>query len=161
MRIMSYREQILGIINGYTDKLGTEPASTRDIASWAVSKGLWRPQVGSMIDQCADEIARVLREEYFIAPDGHEVRAKHAARVARNGKQATLWADIRTANRGHMTTAFQQRRQQILGDCRQLQVDVDYFNKNRCPDDPIQMIFDFTLDLAEIEAARNTPRNAA
>jgi hypothetical protein len=124
------------------------------MAAWAVSKGLWKPQTGSMIDQCADEIARVLREEYFTAPDGHEVRAKHAARLQRDGRQTTLWADIRSANRVHMATAFQQRRQQILGDCRQLQVDVDYFNANRSPENPIQMVFDFTLDLAEIEAAR-------
>ena len=51
-----------------------------------------------------------------------------------------------------MATAFQQRRQQILGDCRQLKIDVDSYNENRWPDEPIQMIFDFTLDLAELEA---------
>lgn len=151
---MSYREQVQKIINDYADAVGPEPASKHDIAAWAVSQGRWRPQTASMIDQCADEIARILREEYFLAPDGHEVRAKHAARVTRDGKQTTLWADIRTAPRRHMATAFQQRRQQILGDCRQLQVDVDFFNDTRCPDDPIQMVFDFTLDLAEIEAAR-------
>ena len=152
---MSYRQQIQHIIDDYVENIGPEPASSHDIAAWAVSQGRWQPQTGSMIDQCADEVARVLREEYFLADDGHEVRAKHAARVPRNGKQITLWADIRSANRMHMATAFQQRRQQILGDCRQLQVDVDYFNQNRYPGNPIQMIFDFTLDLAEIEAARN------
>ena len=151
---MSYRQQIQRIIDGYAANVGTEPTSTHEMAAWAVAQGLWRPQTGSMIDQCADELAHVMREEYFVASDGHEVRAKHAARVVRNGKQTTLWADIRIANRGHMATAFQQRRQQILGDCRQLKVDVDYFNANRSSSEPIQMIFNFTLDLEEIEAAR-------
>lgn len=151
---MSYKKQIQHIIETFGQDIGPDPASTHEIAKWAVSRGLWRPQTGSMVDQCADEIARVLREDYFVAEDGHEVRAKHAARVAREGKQTTLWADIRTASRSHMASAFQQRRQQILGDCRQLQVDADYYNQHRSPDNPIQMVFDFTLDLAEIEAAR-------
>ena len=152
---MSYKEQIQRIIDAYSDTIGPEPATKHDIARWAVSQGMWKPQAGSMIDQCADEIARVLREEYFVADDGHEIRAKHAARVKRDGKQTTLWADIRTASRSHMAAAFQQRRQQILGDCRQLEVDVNYYNQTRSPNEPIQMVFDFTLDLAEIEAARH------
>ena len=49
--------------------------------------------------------------------------------------------------------AFKQRRRQIVGDCRQLKTDVDSFNQNRDPDDPIQMSFDFTNDLLELEAA--------
>jgi hypothetical protein len=52
-----------------------------------------------------------------------------------------------------MQLAFQQRRQQIVGDCRQLKMDVDSYNQNANSGEPIQMIFDFTLDLAEIEAA--------
>jgi hypothetical protein len=71
-----------------------------------------------------------------------------------NGKQFTLWGDIRTATPAHMQRAFQQRRRQILGDCRQLKADVDSFNDNRRPEEPIQVVFDFTLDLAELEAAR-------
>jgi hypothetical protein len=52
-----------------------------------------------------------------------------------------------------MEIAFQQRRQQIVGDCRQLKVDVDSYNENAKPDRPIQMVFDFRADLAELEAA--------
>jgi hypothetical protein len=50
-----------------------------------------------------------------------------------------------------MGIAFQQRRQQIVGDCRQLKSDVDSYNENRNPSSPIQMVFDFTLDLVELE----------
>ena len=149
---MSYKKQIQTIIDGYSESAGDEPTTTHEMAAWAVSQGLWRPQHSSLIDQCATELARVLREEHFLDSQGRPVRAKHAARVRRNGRQVTLWADIRTADRRHMATAFQQRRQQILGDCRQLKIDVDSYNENRCPDEPIQMIFDFTLDLAELEA---------
>jgi hypothetical protein len=47
--------------------------------------------------------------------------------------------------------AFQQRRQQIVGDCRQLKVDCDSYNENNIPAEPIQIIFDFTTDLEELE----------
>ena len=50
-----------------------------------------------------------------------------------------------------MEVAFQQRRQQIVGDCRQLKTDVDSYNENGDLSQPIQMIFDFTEDLAELE----------
>lgn len=53
-----------------------------------------------------------------------------------------------------MEIAFQQRRQQIVGDCLQLKTDVDSFNENGKPDQPIQMILDFTRDVEEIEAAK-------
>jgi len=51
-----------------------------------------------------------------------------------------------------MAIAFQQRRQQIVGDCAQLKRDVDSYNDNRSKTEPIQMVFDFTQDLVEIEA---------
>jgi hypothetical protein len=51
-----------------------------------------------------------------------------------------------------MEIAFQQRRQQIVGDCRQLKWDMDSYNQNHNVGEELQMVFDFTLDLEEIEA---------
>jgi hypothetical protein len=51
-----------------------------------------------------------------------------------------------------MEVAFQQRRQQIVGDCRQLKADLDSYNENYNLGESLQMVFDFTNDLAEIEA---------
>jgi hypothetical protein len=47
--------------------------------------------------------------------------------------------------------AFQQRRQQIVMDCHQLKMDADSYNENYNKGKPIQMIFDFRLDLQELE----------
>lgn len=52
-----------------------------------------------------------------------------------------------------MKVAFQQRRQQIVGDCKQLKADVDSYNDLDPYAKPIQIVFNFTMDLAEIEAA--------
>jgi hypothetical protein len=51
-----------------------------------------------------------------------------------------------------MEIAFRQRRQQIVGDCRQLKTDLDSYNENYNAGESLQMVFDFTNDLAEIEA---------
>ena len=56
-----------------------------------------------------------------------------------------------------MESALQQRREQIVGDCRQLKYDVDYCNNNYFEDNPIQLIFDFTDDLEEAEYSGEYP----
>ena len=39
-----------------------------------------------------------------------------------------------------MEIALKQRRQQIVGNCKQLKTDMDSFNENRNPGKPIQMV---------------------
>jgi hypothetical protein len=95
-----------------------------------------------------------MREDYATDPQGRRVRTKHAARVLESGTQTTLWADIRTASSAHMKIAFQQRRQQIVGDCWQLKCDVDSYNDNATPTPRIHMLFDFTDDMEEMEIHR-------
>ena|SRR5947208_9451029 len=148
-----YTRQMQDVVAKYREAGEVWPASAHQIARWAISRKLWAPQPSTIVDQCADHLVRAMREEYITDPQGRAVRAKHAARVQEpDGSQTTLWADIRTAPRKHMETAFRQRRGQILGECRQLKSDVDSYNQNASPDSPIPMTFDFTDDLAELEA---------
>jgi hypothetical protein len=149
---MSYTEQLQRIVKEYEAAGNPFPATAHEIAIWAVEQKLWEPQRSTVVDRCAEEIARAMREEYITDAQGRRVRVKHVATVERDGKQAAFWADMRRAPREHMEIAFQQRRQQIVGDCRQLKWDVDSYNQNHNVGDPIQMVFDFTLDLEEIEA---------
>jgi len=144
----TYSEQMQAIVNKYIEAGEEWPATTRQIAAWAVRERLWAPHPSSLVSQCAEALAQAMREEYIVDPQGRTVRAKHAARI----EQTVLWADIRTASREHIEVAFKQRRHQILGDCRQLKNDVDSFNENQSPIAPIQMSFDFTNDLLELEA---------
>jgi hypothetical protein len=48
-----------------------------------------------------------------------------------------------------MELAFQQRRWQIVGDCKQLRTDVDSYNENYNPGPVLQTSFNFTNDLEE------------
>ncbi len=146
----NYNEQMQRIVNEYIAAKQDWPATTRQIAAWAVRERKWQPQPASLISQCAEELSVAMREETLVDPQGRAVRAKHAARV----HQSVFWGDIRTASREHMEVAFKGRRKQIVGDCRQLKWDVDSFNENRAPVVPIQMSYNFTNDLMEIEAGR-------
>ena len=147
----TYSEQLQRLAEQYRDAGRPWPATMRQVAAWAIEEGLWKPQRGTLISRLAEELSRALREEYITDPQGRSVRAKHAARVKQEGENLTLWDDIRTAPRVHMQMALQQRRQQIVGDCRQLKTDTDSYNENTNPGTPIQMVFDFTDDLAELE----------
>lgn len=149
LRKLNLNEQLQHIVNRYIEAGGEWPATTREIAFWAINNKLWGPQRSKIIDICAEQLAHAMREEYITDPQGRKVRAKHAARIS--GTQQVLWDDIRTASREHMQAAFQQRRQQIVGDCRQLKLDVDSYNENKNDSKPIQLILDFTLDIAEAE----------
>jgi hypothetical protein len=122
------------------------PATTHMMAGWAIRAMLWKPHPGSLVRQCAKEIAGALRDEYFTDPQGRRVRKKHCYRE----EQFLLWVDIEDAQPQEMQGAFQYRRLLVLGDCRQLKVDVDSYNENNQHGAHIQMCFDFTKDLAEL-----------
>lgn len=145
--LASRTEGLQRIIRRYTAGGGSWPAEPKEIAAWAIKNRLWFPHQSQLVAQCAEQLAQAMREEYLTDPQGRRVRAKHAVRL--DGEQGALWDDIRTADRPFMKRAFQQRRQQIVGDCRQLKTDVDSFNDNREDAEPIQISFDFRHDLVE------------
>ena len=65
------------------------------------------------------------------------------------GVQYTFWAMMKDAPREHMQKAFIQRREQIVGDCVQLNTDVEAYNGFNDDQQPIQMLFDFRDDIEE------------
>ena len=144
----SYSAQRRHLVQRYRDAGEKWPVELKDVAAWIIKQGLWESQ-RSPIEQLTSELSKAMREEYIVDEQGRSVRAKHAVRV----EQGVFWDDIRTATPAHMRMAFQQRRQQIVGDSRQLKTDVDSFNENHNVARPIQLSLDFTQDIAELEAA--------
>jgi len=150
------KEYLHEIVQKYRDAGEEWPASSKMIAAWAIRKKLWEPEPTNLITKCASEIADALRVEYFTDPQGRKVRKKHAVRELHTlsdgtQRQMVFWFDIEDAPPKEMQAAFQQRRMQVLGDCRQLKTDVDSYNDNNKHNAHIQMCFDFTEDLAEME----------
>ena len=158
---MSRKEQLVKHTKQFENEHGREPFDTHEVARWMILKGLWQPQKDLAIQKCAEEISTALREVYITAEDGTRVRIYHARRLTKDGRQQTLWANMFDAPRGHIEVALQQRREMILGDCRQLKYDVDYYNQAHRSQPVIQISFDFGEDLAEEEALRNMPKQKA
>lgn len=160
----TYKEALQEIVEKYREAGEQWPSDLRTIAAWAYQNGMWHPSRKSAVDQLAHDLGRAMREEYFTDPQGRRVRRKHARRIEEQlpsgeWKQTTIWDDITTAKPEHMHMSLQQRRQMILGDCHQLQTDAGSYNENYNPDpaNPIQLSFDFTYDLIEMENPTEYP----
>lgn len=153
---MAYNEDLQRLVAQYRAEGNPWPADSKTVAAWMVQHKHWEPQRKTAIDILAPQISRALREEYVTDPQGRRVRKNHAIRetIERpdgQHEQMTLWVSLDVATPEQMQTAFQQRRHQILGDCRQLKTDVDSYNDNNTDRACVQMVFDFTEDLEELE----------
>jgi len=135
----------------YEDENDHLPTSAREVVAWAVKEKLLQMPVVDPLDVLAGQMARALREEYDTDNQGRRYRKNHAVRVMKNGVQLTLWGIMEHAPRLHMAKAFSQRREQVIGDLSQLKIDVDVYNEKNAQEQPIQLVLDFTDDVAERE----------
>lgn len=149
MHSRSYAEQLQALADRYFSETSQGTATAKEIATWALANGHWDPPANLVLRKCREDIANAMREQYLKNDDGQPVRAKHVARFRKGDTQQHLWADVHTAPRSFMVRAFRQRREQIVGDCRQLSRDVDYYNTKHPSEAPIQTVFDFTDDVEE------------
>lgn len=152
----TYTKQMQKIVEDYRLAREPWPASSKTIAAWAIRTKRWEIPASAAINRCADDLADAMREEYFIDAKGRRVRVLYPVQKrTATGEQLTLWDDGRTAPRAHMHLSFQQTRRGIFWDCRQLKVNVDSYNDSHSTEEPIQIVFDFTMDLAEDEASKD------
>jgi hypothetical protein len=145
--------EMMRIIATWKLQGGRWPVAVSEIASFALRKGLYNVESRVRL-MCARDIAKAMREEYIKDGKGRPVRKLHSARIPQPDgkgemKQRSLWDDIDTAPREFMEVAFKGRRMQIVGECRQLSNDVDYFNNRKLKTEPIQLFFDFRDDITE------------
>jgi hypothetical protein len=130
------------------------PAPSDVIAEFAIANGLWETHKAALIKVCAREISKAMAQDYIVDEFGRPVRRLHSARIGERDAdgefvQKSLWGDIRTMDHDFMATSFQQRRCQIVGECRQLQNDIDFYNRKHPELEAIQFVFDFTDDVTE------------
>lgn len=144
-----YYEQLQRVWHAYERLHGYVPATARDAVRWGVSQGMIELQPVDPYDRMSEDMAKALREEYGIDSKGRRYRKNHAVRVTKAGVQLTMWAMLGVAPREHMQKAFIQRREQIVGDCVQLHVDVEVYNDLHKDEPPIQMLLDFRDDVEE------------
>jgi hypothetical protein len=143
-------EKLQAIWHRYDSEREHLPSGAREAVEWAVAEGLLELPKIDPYDVLATQMAGALREEIQTDHRGRRFRLNHAVRVTKGGVQYTFWAIMNYARHDHMEKAFAQRREQIVGDCVQLRTDVEVYNDmNRGKRPAIQLILDFTEDVAE------------
>lgn len=150
----AYGNQVKSYIERYQIEMGSDGLlDPHAVAEWAYQRGLHKPSVRTVVDAIAADISQFFREEYRTNADGQRYRAKHAIRFKKGDRTMSLWADMDDENapRDHFVRSFAQRRQQIVGDCYQLKMDVDVYNSKSPAMQPIQVPLDFTLDVEELQ----------
>jgi hypothetical protein len=159
----AYHNQVKDYVSRFEKEKGaTGLLDPHEIAEWAYSKGLHKPNVRTIIDAIAADISQLFREAYRRAPSGLHYRAMHAVKNKVGSKTMWLWADMDDPNakREHFERSFADRRRQIVGDCLQLKTDVDVYNEKGTSMPNIQMILDFTDDVAELQLLDRLPKAA-
>ena len=153
---MTKQERLQKAWHHFDDGQGHLPSSARQACEWAVSEGLLDLPEIDPYDLLAEDMAQALRAEYKTDNKGRRYRVNHAVRVSKSGVQYTFWAQMGFAEHTHMERAFAQRREQIIGDCVQLNTDVDVYNDLTAGKSmpKVQMVLDFTEDVAEREQQR-------
>jgi hypothetical protein len=145
----NFNDQLLRIVEDYRAAGGEWPATREQIAEWAVANERYRLTRGMADTQCAEKLSRAMGLEHVKDQKGRSVRRYYAARIRENGQLVMKWDDL-NADRPFMQFAAANRRNQILGQCWQLKNDIDSYNDRRSPDQPIQMDFNFNVDLEEL-----------
>ena len=143
------------LVREYQLATGKYEYSTPDVASWAITNGKYKHDPAALVTSLASKLSKALRNEHFTDPQGRSVRLNHPVTNREGQTKMPLWYDIRSAPPDVMQRALQQRRQQIVADNHQMKVDCDSYNENYNTGNPIQLVFDYTRDLEEIEAIRN------
>ncbi|MGH6811620.1 MAG: hypothetical protein ACREDM_04525 [Methylocella sp.] len=146
----TFNEQLVKIVEDYRAASRPWPASAEQIAEWAVEQERFHLTRGMAISQCKEKIARAMRLEHVKDKKARSIRRYYAARLRDNGQLVMKWDDLNAA-RPFMEASTANRRNQILGECHQLKNDVNSYNERRCPEEPIQVEFNFTVDLEELE----------
>lgn len=153
-------EQLQRAFHLFETEHGHLPSSAREAAKWAVDQGYIALPKIDLYDILAQDMSRALREEYKTDGKGRRYRVNHAIRVTKGGVQQTFWGVMGFAPHDHMEKAFAQRREQIIGDCMQLKTDVDAYNDLNKSPEKIQLVLDFTDDVAEKEHQLSYPKAA-
>lgn len=142
------------LLREYQLRTGNRDISTLAVADWALVNGKYKSDPIDERARLATKLAWAFRQEHFTDPQGRRVRLLHAVSNREGQTKMTFWHDMRTVSPEDMKRAMQQRREQSLADNFQMKMDCDSYNENYNSGEPIQMIFDYTVDLAEKEAVR-------
>ena len=149
-------QEMQRIIRLYKYETGESEVEMHKVASFAARLGWPLPKPVDPLDRLAADFSHAAREEIkYDKETGRPYRVNHAVAVAQDGaRQMYIWVDIDEAPRGPMLKSLMGRRQQMVGDALQLNLDAEHWNNIHPRQEPIQLPLDFTDD---VQWAKNAP----
>ena len=150
------------LVREYQLATGNIEISTSAVANWAIANDKYKPDPVDEAARLATKLSNALRKEHFTDPQGRSVRLTHAVTNREGQLKMTSWYAMKSISPENMKRSLQQRREQSLADNIQMKADQDSYNENFNQGEQISLIFDYTLDLLEIDEVRKSdlPRSA-
>jgi hypothetical protein len=159
--VKSYNQIVIEkIVEPFRKEHGDGEFTHSEMAAWAIQQGLWKPTMKSQIAILRGEISEAMqaaRTEY----KGLKVRQYHCVdRQLDDGSTQIVWAHIDVATPAFMEQSFARRRRALAVKAYQLHSDIVYWNDEKNPGCPVEMLFDFRDDIADREHQRTSTAEA-
>jgi hypothetical protein len=147
-----YNEQLIDqLVKTYEEDHGHEPFSKMELAAWAIQKGLWETPMKTQIQLLSDELGNAMGTARKNV-DGRKVRQYHCIQQdLEDGSKQTLWCHVDLATPEFLEQSVSRRRRSQRNQNIQLHNDVVYINETKGTH--IQLLFDYTDDIADYEHA--------
>lgn len=149
---MSSEDYMNGLMQEYRREKGKHRVTAHEVAQWAVANNRyqWTPDNSYVVSKCTMELSRAQRKATYIDPQGREVRLNRCVIESGDQTKMAFWDSMKSASPDFIEKSFQQERMGILARCRKLNTSFDSYKDNINPDTQMEMVFDFTDDLAEL-----------
>lgn len=158
---MSKRQDMQKFIRHYKDETGEREIDMRKVAEFAKTMGWVMPKPPSDIDLLAKQFTDAAHEERkHDKKTGQPYRVYHAIPVT--GQPSLFnYVDIDEATRKQMHMSSVNRREQMVSDGLNLQLDLDHWNSVNEAEEPIVLPMDLTLDIEIRKAADEADKEEA
>jgi hypothetical protein len=156
--MITYKKRLQLLWHEYEKHIG-RPAKLRDAVQWGLANGkLTEPRMDP-IAKLVSDMKDAVRSETSTDDQGREYRVNASVTfVGSDGVQDSLWGNVDSPATPHefVVEHFAQCRKGILDDCAKLKTSVDHYTDAHPERPRYQLVLDFTDDVAEREAMRET-----
>jgi hypothetical protein len=119
------------------------------VAIWAHGKGLIQLPRVDPHRVLARTFARACQQDYIVDENGEPVRRRHAVKVVVGDEQLTFWPNMEDLSPAKMRASLGSRRKGSGEDILPIERDKRYFNKHYNPGDPLEMDYNYNIDVEE------------
>lgn len=145
---MSKRQERQRFIRFYKEETGENEVDMKKVALFAKQRGWKMPVPQSEVDLLAKQFADDAQaERKHDMETGRPYRVYHA--IPASGQlNLFVYVDIDEATRNQMLKASVIRREQMVSDGYNLELDLDHWNSVNSEAEPIELPMDLTMDIA-------------